>query len=80
MVNTRPKLGLVFHMFRGHVMGIPADYRDADYMVKVPLLPKVSMLCLTKEHCRSVLEEVQKGAPQLGSDQQNKTNRIKGLP
>jgi hypothetical protein len=30
-------------------MGIPADYRDADYEGMVPLLPKVSMLDLTKE-------------------------------
>jgi hypothetical protein len=36
-------------MFRGHVMGIPVDYKDADYKGKVPLLPKVLMLPLTKE-------------------------------
>jgi hypothetical protein len=30
-------------------MGIPTDYMDSDYKRKVPLLPKVSMLPLTKE-------------------------------
>jgi hypothetical protein len=30
-INTKPKQGLVFCMFRGHVMGIPKDYRDSDY-------------------------------------------------
>jgi hypothetical protein len=48
-INRKPKQGLVFRVFRGHVMGIPADYRDSDYEGKVPLSPKVSMLPLTKE-------------------------------
>jgi hypothetical protein len=48
-INTKPKQGLVFCMFRGHVMGIPAHYRDADYKGKVPLLPNVLMLPLIKE-------------------------------
>ena len=30
-INTKLKQGLVFCMLRGHVMGIPADYRDVDY-------------------------------------------------
>ena len=30
-INTKPKKGLMFCVFRGHVMGIPAEYRDADY-------------------------------------------------
>jgi hypothetical protein len=48
-INTKAKQGLVFHVIMGHVVGIPADYGDADYKGKVPLLPKVSMLPLTKE-------------------------------
>ena len=48
-INIKPKQGLVFCMFRGHVMGIPAEYRDADYEGKVPLLPKVLMPPLIKE-------------------------------
>ena len=49
-INTKPKQGLVFCVFMGHVMGIPAEYRDADYEGKVLLLsPNVSMLSLTKE-------------------------------
>ena len=48
-INTNPKHGLMSCVFRGQGMGIPAEYRDADYESKVPLLPKVSMLPLTKE-------------------------------
>ena len=52
-INTKPKQGLVYCVFRGHVMGIPADYKDSDYAGKVPLSPKVSMLPLTKEQLAS---------------------------
>jgi hypothetical protein len=52
-INTKQKQGLVFRAFRGHVMGIPADYRDSDYEGKMPLSPKVSMLPLTKEQLAS---------------------------
>ncbi len=31
------------------MMGIPADYNNADYINKVPLTPKVLILPLTKE-------------------------------
>jgi hypothetical protein len=48
-INTKPKQGLVFCVFRGHVMGIPLEYRGADCEGKVPLSPKVSTLPLTKE-------------------------------
>ncbi len=27
-INTKPKQGTVFCVFRGHVMGIPVDYKD----------------------------------------------------
>jgi hypothetical protein len=47
-INTKPKQGLVFRAFRGHVMGIPADYKDSDYEGKVPLTPVMSMLPLTR--------------------------------
>ena len=52
-VNTKPKQGAVFRKFRGHMMGIPTEYNDADYINKVPLTPKVSMLPLTKEQLAS---------------------------
>jgi len=52
-VNTKPKQGAVFCKFRGHMMGIPTEYNDADYINKVPLTPKVSMLPLTKEQLAS---------------------------
>ena len=48
-INTKPKQGLVYPVFRGHVMGILADYKDSDYAGKVPLSPEVLMLPLTKE-------------------------------
>ena len=48
-INTKPKQGAVFCKFRGHMMGIPADYNNADYINKVPLTPKVSMLPLTNK-------------------------------
>ena len=35
------------------MMGIPTEYNDADYIDKVPLTPKVSMLPLTKEQLAS---------------------------
>ncbi len=52
-INTKPKQGLAFRVFRGHEMGIPADYKDSDYMGKVPLMPVVLMLPLTKEQLAS---------------------------
>ncbi len=52
-INTKPKQGLVFRVFRGHVMGIPANYKDSDYEGRVPLTPVVSMLPLTKEQLAS---------------------------
>jgi hypothetical protein len=53
-INTKPKQGFVFRVFRRHAMGIPTDYRDLDYEGKVPLvLSKVPMLPLTKEQLAS---------------------------
>ncbi len=53
-INTKPKQGLVFRVFRGHMMGIPADYKDLDYEGKVPLTPPIMpMLPLTKEQLAS---------------------------
>jgi hypothetical protein len=48
-MNTNPKQGIVYPVFRGYVMGIPADYKDSDYPGKVPISPVVPMLPLTKE-------------------------------
>ncbi len=53
-INTKPKQGLVLRVFCGHVMGIPADYKDSDYEGKVPLTPPIMlMLPLTKEQLAS---------------------------
>ena len=52
-INTKPKQGLVYRVFRGHVMGIPADYKDSDYAGKVPLSPDVLMLPMTKAQIAS---------------------------
>jgi hypothetical protein len=57
-INTKPKQGAVFRAFRGHVMGIPADYVDKDYerrvhstlpvssMLPIPKIPKASKECI----------------------------------
>jgi hypothetical protein len=38
-INTKPKQGAVFCTFRGHIMGIPAEYKDADYSRMIPTSP-----------------------------------------
>ena len=52
-INTKPKQGLVYPVIRGHVMGIPADYKDSDYIGKVPLSPDMLMLPMTKAQIAS---------------------------
>ena len=47
-INTKPKQGSVFREFRGHVMGIPAEYNDDDYRTKIPSTVPKSMLPMTK--------------------------------
>ena len=54
-INTKPKQGTVFWVFRGHVMGIPMDYNDNYFRVlchfRLPdWIPKpVSMLPIPKD-------------------------------
>ncbi len=43
-INTKPKQGLVYHKFRGHVMGIPADYNDKDYKGIIPSTPPDNLM------------------------------------
>jgi hypothetical protein len=52
-INTKPKQCLVFRVFRGHVVGIPVDYKESDYESKVPLMPIMLMLPLTKDQLGS---------------------------
>ena len=41
-INKKPKQGIVFCTFCGHVMGIPAEYKDTNYSRKIPTsLPKL---------------------------------------
>ena len=47
-INTKPKQGSAFREFRGHVMGIPAEYNDDDYRTKIPSTVPKSMLPMTK--------------------------------
>jgi hypothetical protein len=49
MINTKPKQGIVHRLFRGHVMGTPANYKISGYVGKVPISPAVLMLPLIKE-------------------------------
>jgi hypothetical protein len=43
-INTKPKQGKVFREFRGHVMGIPADYNDDDYKTTIVTIPPVGSM------------------------------------
>jgi hypothetical protein len=43
-INTKPKQGRVFCKFRGHLMGIPADYHNNDY--QPPQITRVPKLML----------------------------------
>ena len=63
-INTKPKQGVVYCVFRGHVMGIPADYKDFNYVGKVPISPVVLMLPLAKEQL-APQECVEEDAKQL---------------
>ena len=38
-INTKSKQGTVFRVFRGHVMGIPADYNDANVATRCNFRP-----------------------------------------
>jgi hypothetical protein len=38
-INTKPKQGAVFWAFRGHVMGIIADYNDASFATRCNFRP-----------------------------------------
>jgi hypothetical protein len=38
-INTKPKQGNVFRVFREHVMGIPADYNDASFATRCNFRP-----------------------------------------
>jgi hypothetical protein len=64
-INTKPTQGIVYCVFRGHVMGIPADYKESSHAGKVPICPAVSMLLLMKEQLASQ-ECVGGNAKQLG--------------
>ncbi len=54
-INAKPKQGAAFQAFRGHVMGIPADYNDASFMTRCNFRPPswisepVSILTIPKD-------------------------------
>ena len=54
-INTKPKQGAVFWAFRGHVMGIPADYNNASFATRCNFRPPnwvpepVSMLATPRD-------------------------------
>ena len=54
-IDTMPKQGAVFWAFRGHVMGIPADYNDASFATRCNIRPPnwvpepVSMLPIPRD-------------------------------
>jgi hypothetical protein len=61
-INTKSKKSIVYRVFRGHMMGIPADYNNSNYVGKVPVSSAVPMLPLTKEQLKTWL-----GIPIFGS-------------
>jgi hypothetical protein len=74
-MNTKPKQGLVYCKFQGHVMGIPADYNNKDYEGIIPSIPPViSMLPVPKaqEASHECVGDNQKGKIQI--------NHEKGTP
>jgi hypothetical protein len=54
-INTKPKQEAVFRAFRGHVMGIPADYNDVSFATRCNFRPPswipepVSMLPIPRD-------------------------------
>jgi hypothetical protein len=42
-INTKPKQGAVFQAFRGHVMGIPADYNGMSFATRCSFRPPTWM-------------------------------------
>ncbi len=54
-INTKQKQGAVFRAFRGHVMGIPADYNDSSFVTRCNFRPPnwvpepVSMLPIPRD-------------------------------
>ncbi len=63
-INTKPKQGKIFREFRGHVMGIPAEYNDDEYKKEIITIPPVnSMLSVprVKEASKECVGESQKG-------------------
>ena len=54
-INTKPKQGAVFRAFRGHVLGIPADYNNASFATRCNFRPPnwvpepVSMLPIPRD-------------------------------
>jgi hypothetical protein len=52
----KPKQGLVYRLFWGHVMGIPTDYNDKDYKGIIPSIPPVSLMLLVPKPQKALQE------------------------
>jgi hypothetical protein len=52
-INAKPKQGIVYRVFRGHVIGIPADCKDFNYASKAPavLMPPLTKEQLASQEC-----------------------------
>jgi hypothetical protein len=62
VINTKPKQGKVFREFRGHMMGIPADYNDDDCKREVITIPPVSSM-LPVPRAQEASQECVGGSP-----------------
>jgi hypothetical protein len=85
-INTKPKQGAVFRAFRGHVMGIPADYNDASFATRCNFRPPswvpepVSMLPIPRDRVAAqecVGERVTNKEVGLGSESPTKDRRVR---
>jgi hypothetical protein len=78
-INTKPKKGVVYRAFRGHVMGIPADYVDKEYKGKVKSTLPISLMLLVPKEPKASQEYVggsQKGENLTARNEKKLTIRI----
>jgi hypothetical protein len=66
-IITKPKQGAIYCKFCGHVMGIPADYYDKDYVGVILSIPPVSFM-LPVPKALKALQECVGGTQKLTND------------
>ncbi len=69
--NTKPKQGAIYQEFWGHVMEIPADYNDKDYVGVILSIPPVSSMQPVPKALKT-LQECVGGTQKLTNDRLSK--------